>query len=100
MTIYENGKLNAEIDKDNVQCLPSSDNCEALVIKNFTKKWIGQVLRQSKKDKLSINFYQFLLTGYEAPLKIKCASDKMHACHYNETKNTLYVREDKQVILG
>ena len=102
LTIYENGKLNPsnDVDMNNVKCLPTIDNCEALMITNFTKKWIGQVLRQSKKDKLSIVTYHFLLTGYEPPLRVICPSDKQYACQYNATTNSVSVRENKVVSLG
>ena len=98
LTIYENGVLNPDL-VDTVNCLPSNDNCEALLIKNYTKKWIGMIARQSKQDKVTFNLYYFLLTGYEPPLKINCGATKLHKCEYNATTTSLYVREDESVIL-
>ena len=100
LTIYEknNFKTN-EILENNVNCLQTTGNCDTLIITNFSKLWIGEVIKQSQENN-SINIHVFVLTGYEPPLRVICPSDKQYACQYNATTNSVSVRENKIVSLG
>ena len=95
--IYKNGKLNKSYS-NYVKCSPGEDNCEALLIEDFSKNMIGEISKICSNQTYE-DIYSFFLVGYEKPLIIKCESTNDTNCHLNNTSQLLHVREEQSINL-
>ena len=95
--IYADGELK---DKQRFQCKSVTGRCDSLTIMNTTKKELGQYARSgSSIDNAKFTFTSYFLSGYEAPINLKCYSS-LSQCRFNKSTNVLTVRENDQVIIS